>query len=65
MVCDMHERDEIEKKRLLSPAEFRALLASLPSVDNEFAADVRAARASLGPPEGAVWPPTPDSATSP
>jgi prevent-host-death family protein len=44
------------KKRLLSPAEFRALVASLPPVDDEFAADVRAARESVGPPEAPQWP---------
>jgi antitoxin (DNA-binding transcriptional repressor) of toxin-antitoxin stability system len=44
------------KKRLLSPAEFRVLVASLPPIDDEFAADVRTARESIGSPEAPVWP---------
>ena len=39
------------RTRLLSAERFRELLASAPPVDDEFAADVRAIRASVGPPE--------------
>jgi prevent-host-death family protein len=43
-------------KPTLIPAErFRALIASAPPPDEEFAADVRAARESVGPPDVA-WP---------
>ncbi len=43
-------------KRLLSPAEFRALMVSLPPIDDAFADDVRAAHASVEPPEPPAWP---------
>jgi prevent-host-death family protein len=43
------------KSRLLSAERFRALIASAPRPDEGFAADVRAARESVGPPESA-WP---------
>ena len=43
------------KARLLSAARFRDLLAAAPGTDEEFAADVRAARKSL-PPLGDPWP---------
>ena len=41
------------KSRVLSAERFRALLASAPKPDEGFAADVRAARESVGPPESA------------
>jgi prevent-host-death family protein len=43
------------KSRLLSADRFRALMASAPPVDDEFAEEMRALRASVGPPEGS-WP---------
>jgi prevent-host-death family protein len=43
------------KSRLISAARFRALVATAPPPDPGFAADVRAARESVGPPEGS-WP---------
>lgn len=39
----------------LSGAEWRALIASLPVVDEDFAHDVEEARSGVGPPAGA-WP---------
>ncbi|HLI31730.1 MAG TPA: type II toxin-antitoxin system prevent-host-death family antitoxin [Solirubrobacteraceae bacterium] len=36
----------------LSSTEWRALIASLPAVDDEFARDVEAARSAVGPPTG-------------
>jgi prevent-host-death family protein len=36
------------KARLVSAARFRELIASAPRPDDEFASDVRAARASIG-----------------
>jgi antitoxin (DNA-binding transcriptional repressor) of toxin-antitoxin stability system len=41
--------------RGLSSAEWRALIASLPAVDDEFAREVEAARLAVGPPVG-KWP---------
>ncbi len=41
--------------RLLSAERFRELLASAPPVDDDFAADARAIRGSVGAPE-ASWP---------
>lgn len=41
--------------RTLSISALRELLADLPPVDEDFAADVEVARESLGPPRGA-WP---------
>ncbi len=41
--------------RLLSAERFRELLASAPPVDDDFAADARAIRDSVGAPE-APWP---------
>jgi prevent-host-death family protein len=43
------------KSRLLSADRFRALMASAPPVDDEFAEEMRALRASVGPPESS-WP---------
>jgi len=43
------------KSRLLSADRFRALIATAPTPDAEFAADLRAARESVGPPES-TWP---------
>jgi antitoxin (DNA-binding transcriptional repressor) of toxin-antitoxin stability system len=43
------------KARLMSAARFRALIASAPRPDDDFAGDVRAAREAVGPP-GTVWP---------
>jgi prevent-host-death family protein len=43
------------KIRLASAERFRELLANAPTVDDDFAADVRAARAEVGPPESS-WP---------
>jgi antitoxin (DNA-binding transcriptional repressor) of toxin-antitoxin stability system len=43
------------KARLVSAARFRELLASAPSVDAGFAADVRALRDEVGPPRD-PWP---------
>ena len=39
------------RARLVSAERFRELLASAPSVDDKFADDVRAVRASAGAPE--------------
>jgi prevent-host-death family protein len=41
--------------RLISAARFRELLDAAPPVDRDFAADVRAIRAEVGPPES-PWP---------
>jgi antitoxin (DNA-binding transcriptional repressor) of toxin-antitoxin stability system len=41
--------------RLVSAERFRELIATAPRPDDEFASDVRAARASVGPPEPS-WP---------
>jgi prevent-host-death family protein len=41
--------------RLISAARFRELLASAPSPDADFGADLRRARANAGPP-GDPWP---------
>jgi antitoxin (DNA-binding transcriptional repressor) of toxin-antitoxin stability system len=41
--------------RGLSSAEWRALITSLPAVDDEFARDVEAARSAIGPPTS-KWP---------
>ena len=43
------------KSRLISAERFRELIATAPRPDPGFARDVRAARDSIGPPEGA-WP---------
>jgi len=43
------------RPRGLSSAEWRALIASLPAVDDEFAHDVEAARSAIGSPRG-KWP---------
>jgi prevent-host-death family protein len=43
------------KVRRLSAAEFRELLAAAPQVDRDFADDLRAIRAGVGPPES-PWP---------
>jgi len=43
------------KARLVSAERFRALIRDAPPPDDELAADVRAARESLGPPD-ATWP---------
>jgi prevent-host-death family protein len=43
------------KERLMSAARFRELIASAPLPDESFIDEVRAARASVGPPEDA-WP---------
>jgi antitoxin (DNA-binding transcriptional repressor) of toxin-antitoxin stability system len=43
------------KAKVLSGEQFRALIASAPRPDDDFAADVMAARESIGPPETA-WP---------
>jgi prevent-host-death family protein len=43
------------RTRLLSAERFRALLASAPPVDDDFADDVREIRRSVGPPES-HWP---------
>ena len=43
------------RSRLVSAERFNELLASAPGVDDGFAADVRAARALVGPPESS-WP---------
>jgi antitoxin (DNA-binding transcriptional repressor) of toxin-antitoxin stability system len=44
------------RPRGLSGEAFRALIESLPPVDDDFAQDVEAARQNLGPPEDR-WPP--------
>lgn len=41
------------KAKLLSGERFRALIAAAPSADEDFAADVRAARTAIGPPDTA------------
>jgi prevent-host-death family protein len=41
------------KPRLMSPERFRTLIASSPPPDEDFAADVRAAREAVGPPDAA------------
>lgn len=41
------------KSRLISAERFRELIATGPPPDEEFVDDVRAARASVGPPEDA------------
>jgi antitoxin (DNA-binding transcriptional repressor) of toxin-antitoxin stability system len=43
------------KARLMSAERFRLLLASAPPPDDDFADDVRAARAAIGPPSD-PWP---------
>jgi antitoxin (DNA-binding transcriptional repressor) of toxin-antitoxin stability system len=43
------------KARLMSAERFRALLASAPAPDEDFAGDVRAARVGVGPPRD-PWP---------
>jgi prevent-host-death family protein len=43
------------KSRLISAERFRELIASAPPPDPGFADEIRAARASVGPPEDA-WP---------
>jgi prevent-host-death family protein len=43
------------KSRLMSAARFRELIATAPRPDDAFLADLRAARASVGPPRDA-WP---------
>lgn len=43
------------KSWLISAERFRELIRAAPSPDADFADDVRAARVSIGPPEGA-WP---------
>jgi antitoxin (DNA-binding transcriptional repressor) of toxin-antitoxin stability system len=43
------------KARLMSAERFRSLLASAPAPDDDFADDVRAARAAIGPPSD-PWP---------
>jgi len=43
------------KARLMSAQRFRALVASAPRPDEDFADDVRAVRTSVGPP-GDAWP---------
>jgi prevent-host-death family protein len=43
------------KAQLVSAARFRELIASAPRPDDDFAADVRAARASIGAVDGS-WP---------
>ena len=43
------------KSRVISAERFRVLIATAPPPDAGFAADVRAARESVGPPEDA-WP---------
>ena len=44
------------RARFLTRDRFRELLASAPSPDEEFAEDVRAARADAGPPPVDPWP---------
>ena len=41
------------RPRLLSAERFRELIASAPLPDSDLANDVRAARAAIGPPDGA------------
>ncbi len=43
------------KARLVSAERFRELIASLPSVDDEFVHELEEIRASVGPPRS-VWP---------
>jgi prevent-host-death family protein len=43
------------RARTLSAQRFRALIASAPAPDEQFAEDLRIARASVGPP-GEPWP---------
>jgi antitoxin (DNA-binding transcriptional repressor) of toxin-antitoxin stability system len=43
------------KARMISAERFRELMSSAPSVDADFADDVRAARESAGPPRD-PWP---------
>jgi antitoxin (DNA-binding transcriptional repressor) of toxin-antitoxin stability system len=43
------------RARLMSAERFRSLLASAPPPDDDFANDVRAARAAIGPPSD-PWP---------
>jgi prevent-host-death family protein len=43
------------KSQLMSAERFRELIAAAPPPDSSFAEEVRAARASVGPPEDA-WP---------
>ena len=43
------------KPTLMSAERFGALIASAPAPDGDFAADVRAARKAIGPPD-AAWP---------
>jgi antitoxin (DNA-binding transcriptional repressor) of toxin-antitoxin stability system len=43
------------KARMMSAERFRSLLASAPLPDDDFADDVRAARAAIGPPSD-PWP---------
>jgi prevent-host-death family protein len=43
------------KARLLSPERFRELMENTPKIDDRFAADLRAIRADIPPPETA-WP---------
>lgn len=45
-----------EPKPGITLAELAAALAHLPPLDDDFAADVRAARATLGPAEIPEWP---------
>ncbi|MCP9487146.1 MAG: type II toxin-antitoxin system prevent-host-death family antitoxin [Gaiellaceae bacterium MAG52_C11] len=45
----------LPKTRLLSAERFRELLASAPPVDDDFAAELRGIRESVGPPEDS-WP---------
>jgi prevent-host-death family protein len=43
------------RSTLISADRFRELIASAPAPDTDFAADLRAIRATVGPPEDA-WP---------
>ncbi len=43
------------REHLMSASRFRELIATAPSPDDDFAEDVRTARAAVGPPEDA-WP---------
>ena len=42
-------------RRLLTPSAFRDLMTAAPAVDEDFAAELDAARRSVGPPD-ASWP---------
>jgi hypothetical protein len=44
------------RRHTITAQQWRELIASLPPVDDEFAADVQRAREAVGPPDGPVTP---------